>query len=622
MNSKRILKVLFLGLSIFDLILGISLIFFGKYLFSAIGLPDYGTPRFFMICVGLFLLLYTYIQFMVYKDPVKYSFNINMTFFIRLSFPFIYTSAIFLWGHPHTIVHTLVGISAAGDLLACAAMLILIKKLKIPFFKGNVVLAGIGKGEPWLRIILLVLAIAEFVISWNWILIPQFWLKFFDVSFSVDPFWTRATGIFLLNIAYIQFMGCLHTVKYRDSVVASALFRALWPILYVYWTAFGEGNVLFKVFIMFFAFFDTVMCIVIFKLLHKSMNPYKKSKYGKESSIVACAKDEDKFKALDKAIQDSGFVEDLEKMFSNSQKEKSQFLVAVKPNIAIFVSRDNYVMITDPQLVEHLIDRIVEQGFTNVKVVEARMALGEFLENRDVKTIAHYAGYTEKNYKLIDLTDDKIPYKFSGALGDHFVGKTWHDADYRISFAKNKTHPWCYYTLSLKNIFGCCPIENKIKEYHKEREWETAAFDMLKTFPVNFGFIDAFVSADGPFGLSGDRTPEKTKSIICGRDLIAVDWFGATKMDLDPMVHSLMQLAVKEWGKPVFEVIGDATPYKDWENVSDVHVESLDIIEESESAMRFIMHMLGPKCDPLFKDKNPLAEKIRKKFELYMPSLE
>jgi hypothetical protein len=82
-----------------------------------------------------------------------------------------------------------------------------------------------------------------------------------------------------------------------------------------------------------------------------------------------------------------------------------------------------------------------------------------------------------------------------------------------------------------------------------------------------------------------------------------------------------MQLAVKEWGKPVFEVIGDATPYKDWENVSDVHVESLDIIEESESAMRFIMHMLGPKCDPLFKDKNPLAEKIREKFKLYTPSL-
>jgi hypothetical protein len=149
------------------------------------------------------------------------------------------------------------------------------RKLKIPLFKGRAVSAGIGKGEPWLRKILLVLAIAEFIISWNWILIPQFWLKLFDVGFSVDPFWTRATGILILNIAYIQFMGYLHVAKYRDAVIVSALFRALWPIFYLYWTAFGDGNILFKVFIMFFSFFDTVMCVVIFKLLHKSLNPSK-----------------------------------------------------------------------------------------------------------------------------------------------------------------------------------------------------------------------------------------------------------------------------------------------------------------------------------------------------------
>jgi hypothetical protein len=102
-------------------------------------------------------------------------------------------------------------------------------------------------------------------------LAPKFWLKFFNITYIVDPFWTRATGVFLLNIAYIQFLGYLNVYKYRTAVITSGLFRALWPVLYWYWTAFGEGSLSFKVFIMFFSFFDTVACITIFSLLRKAM---------------------------------------------------------------------------------------------------------------------------------------------------------------------------------------------------------------------------------------------------------------------------------------------------------------------------------------------------------------
>jgi hypothetical protein len=272
MKLERILKIVLLGLALFDALLGTIFIFFGEYLFSVLDLASYAQPRFFMICVGLFLYLYVYIQFTASKGPRKYSTCLNMSVLIRFFFPFMYIAGIFLWGRPFTLLHTLFAASAFGDLVIFAFFLYAMKKLKISFFQGDETPVDTDdKGPSLLRMILLILAIAEFLISLNWIFIPKFWLQIFDVTYIVDPFWTRTTGLFLLNIAYIQFLGSLNVYKYRTAVITSGLFRALWPILYWYWTAFGEGNLWFKIFIMFFSFFDTAMCITIFSLLKKAM---------------------------------------------------------------------------------------------------------------------------------------------------------------------------------------------------------------------------------------------------------------------------------------------------------------------------------------------------------------
>jgi cholesterol oxidase len=278
---EYLLRLLFLGLAIFDLILGTIFIFFGQYLFSILHLEIYAQPQFFMICVGLFLYQYVYIQYMAFKDPYKYSTCLNMTVLIRLSFPFAYISAVFLWDTSFTLLHILFIASALGDLFISAFILYSMRRLKIPFFFGDKapvdtssntirIFVTSNAGPPLLRTILLVLAFAEFVICWNWILIPKFWLGFFDMTYTVDPFWTRATGMFLLNIAYIQFLGFRNIYKYRTAVITSGLFRALWPALYWCWTASGEGNWLFKIFIMFFSFFDLAACITIFSLLKKA----------------------------------------------------------------------------------------------------------------------------------------------------------------------------------------------------------------------------------------------------------------------------------------------------------------------------------------------------------------
>jgi hypothetical protein len=280
-NIEYILRLLFLGLAIFDFILGTIFIFFGQYLFSLLHLEIYAQPQFFMICVGLFLYQYVYIQYMAFKDPYKYSTCLNMTVLIRLSFPFVYISAVFLWNTPFTLLHILFIASALGDLFISTFILYSMRRLKIPFFFGdkapvdtssNTIRTFISgnAGPPLLRSILLALAIGEFLICWNWILIPKFWLGFFDMTYTVDPFWTRATGMFLLNIAYIQFLGFRNIYKYRTAVITSGFYRSLWPPLYWYWIATGEGNLLFKIFLMFFSFFNIASCITILSLLKKA----------------------------------------------------------------------------------------------------------------------------------------------------------------------------------------------------------------------------------------------------------------------------------------------------------------------------------------------------------------
>jgi hypothetical protein len=147
------------------------------------------------------------------------------------------------------------------------------------------------------------------------------------------------------------------------------------------------------------------------------------------------------------------------------------------------------------------------------------------------------------------------------------VSATWRDADFRISFAKNKTHAYAFYTLTLKNIYGALPLANKFKEYHCARDIYLTTMDYLAAFPVHFGLIDAWLSADGPFGIFADPRPNETRTILGGPDLVAVDWVAATRMGIDPMISRYMQEAVTAFGKPAIELVGDGSPYRPWTNV-------------------------------------------------------
>jgi hypothetical protein len=85
--------------------------------------------------------------------------------------------------------------------------------------------------------------------------------------------------------------------------------------------------------------------------------------------------------------------------------------------------------------------------------------------------------------------------------------------------------------------------------------------EYLAAFPVDYGLIDGYLSADGPFGIFADPRPNPTKTLIGAADLVAVDWVGATKMGIDPMISPYVKYAVGRFGKPRIDLVGDSTPY-------------------------------------------------------------
>jgi hypothetical protein len=270
---ERLLRLLLLALAVFDFALGTFLIFFYHYLPERVLPPAYFEPRFFMICTSLFLYQYTYIQYMGYRDPYRYATCLNLTLSVRLPFPALYIAGVLLWGAPFTLLHWMFLASAAGDLAVSLFILYAMRQLNIPLFKGDATAVDYSTGPTFLKTYLLILTVGELIIGSNFLLVPKVWLNLFQLPFTVDPWWTRATGFFLMNIAYIQYLGYVNVYRYSQATLVSGLYRALWPGLYWYWILKGSvGSSLFKGFLLFFSFFNIFSCAFILWSLKKALS--------------------------------------------------------------------------------------------------------------------------------------------------------------------------------------------------------------------------------------------------------------------------------------------------------------------------------------------------------------
>ena len=303
--------------------------------------------------------------------------------------------------------------------------------------------------------------------------------------------------------------------------------------------------------------------------------------YSRDASVFL-ESGTDRFAALQEAVDKAGFFDNVEQVFAASGKSRDEFAIALKPNIMTASQyEDPSPVYTDPKLVEYLFDRLRERGFTSFAVVESHNVYDYSYQDRTVQAVAAMAGYSGVGYRIANLSEEKEPWDYGGVLGEHVVGRAWRDADYRISFAKNKTHWQCFYTGCLKNIYGCLPQWDKMKHYHgKGREFYQCCILMLNAFPVHFGFLDAWVSGDGFSGHVRDAHPNATRTIFASENILALDWVMGEKMDLDPAMNYVIQEALQRWEPPHITRAGNMTPWLPWKNVRPIVITGIDVAEE------------------------------------------
>lgn len=277
----------------------------------------------------------------------------------------------------------------------------------------------------------------------------------------------------------------------------------------------------------------------------------------------------DAFPLLEQCLENAGFWQHIEKALARSRMRRARFRIIIKPDLDFFAP--GMPEGTDPAIVEHLIDLLHDREFQNVVVGEGRNVADRWLHNRDPLVVPELIGYRfvtpiGRPYELLGLQDDISMVGEDGPHTARTISNYWAAANYRINFAKNKTHEEFFFALCIHNLVGVATLKDKTGR-SKQTNPADASLGILRTAPPHFNIIDAFRSCHGGAGHRAFSVME-TRTFIASADALLADWAGAAKMGLDPNASPINNRALREIGLPKrHELDGDLAPYPLWRNV-------------------------------------------------------
>ncbi|HZJ46748.1 MAG TPA: DUF362 domain-containing protein [Pyrinomonadaceae bacterium] len=249
-------------------------------------------------------------------------------------------------------------------------------------------------------------------------------------------------------------------------------------------------------------------------------------------------------------------------------KPLNEFRVAIKPAFMLGYDRHDQSMITDRELLIELGLFLQECGCKDVAVVEGRNLYDQFYDNRSVLSVAKYFDISSPHFRVVDLTDEQVPHSYFRGMAQYTVGKTWKDADFRISIAKMRSHPVESVHLTIANLEGIGSRCDQFLFAERQAERETATMMLMDEFPPHLSILDAYEqAADGLVGVMGCTRPVTPLRFYAGRDALAVDMVASRHMGLnDPRDSSTLRAACHWFGDPesTIQIDGPDEPLPGW----------------------------------------------------------
>jgi hypothetical protein len=277
---------------------------------------------------------------------------------------------------------------------------------------------------------------------------------------------------------------------------------------------------------------------------------------------------EDRLPLFRRLLRETGLAQRLHERAGALGKTPAELRVAVKPTFMLGYHRKDPSPVTDPALVAELARWLREQGCGDVAVVEARNIYDRFYANRTVHDVAQYFGFDSPDYRVVDLTEEQVPHCFGRGMAQYTVGRTWQEADFRITFGKMRSHPVEVVYLTLGTLEG---IGARCEEFlfaERQAHRETALMMLLSDCPPHFALLDAFEQVpDGLVGMMGCPRPKAPRRLYGGADALTVDFVAARHMGVaDPKSSQLLRTACHWFGEPPepIRAIGYDAPLPRW----------------------------------------------------------
>ena len=289
---------------------------------------------------------------------------------------------------------------------------------------------------------------------------------------------------------------------------------------------------------------------------------------GGRVQVMTGAPELEKRTALRQLLEPSELERKLKARASELGKPVDKLRVLVKATFMLGYDRNHTAVITDPELVDELARFLKGCGVSDIVVGEGRNIYDQYCEHRDVRRVAEYFGYDSTHYQVVDLSADQVPHRYPRGMAQDTLSRSWRDAEFRIVFAKMRSHPVDFTHLTIGGIQGVGERLEQFLFLERSAHRDTALLMPLTEFPPDFALIDGYASAaDGLVGIIACPRFPKPHRLYAGADALAVDMVATRHMGLaNPRASVVLDAACHWFGDPTdaIEVVGMDEPLSPW----------------------------------------------------------
>lgn len=244
--------------------------------------------------------------------------------------------------------------------------------------------------------------------------------------------------------------------------------------------------------------------------------------------------------------------------------------IVIKVSFSMGYNKVDLSPIADAALLKSFAEYLNKAGFKNITVLDIDSIYTNFYKNRSVTELAAYFQFESPYYMIVNASEELDEHYFSRGIGNYKVSKTWKDADFRINFAKIKSHPVEMALMSISNLEWLTGTTKEFVFVDRVVNRETTTSMLLDDFPPNYAIVEAYDAVPvGILGVMGCKHPISPKRFYFGKDTLAVDLCLAKHLQLAPIPERSSLKNTLYWfgiEQLEFTVVGEDTLLKEWQS--------------------------------------------------------